>query len=78
MQAILGFQKTFKHLDGREVTVEEDGITQPGSVKIIEGEGMPILDSSEKGSLYINFKVKIPEFTSDELNVLEEFFNKRK
>jgi DnaJ-class molecular chaperone len=39
---------------------------------------MPILDSTEKGNLYINFKVKIPEFTSDELSVLEEFFNKRK
>ena len=42
---MLGFRETFRHLDGREVVVEEDGITQPGSVKVIEGEGMPIVDS---------------------------------
>ena len=29
---------------------------------------MPIIDSMEKGNLYITFKVKIPEFSSDELN----------
>jgi DnaJ-class molecular chaperone len=42
------------------VLIEEDGITQPGSVRIIEGEGMPIVDSNEKGNLFVTFKVKIP------------------
>lgn len=74
----MGFKETFKHLDGRVVTVEEEGITQPGSVKVLEGEGMPIVDSNERGNLYITFKVKIPEFESDELDELEAFFNKRK
>jgi len=32
-------------LDGREITVQEDSITQPGQVKIIEDEGMPMLES---------------------------------
>jgi hypothetical protein len=31
---------------------------------------MPIMDSSEKGNLYITFKVRIPEFSVDELNTL--------
>ena len=39
---------------------------------------MPILDSDEKGKLYITFKVNIPSFSDDELNKLEDFFNKKK
>jgi DnaJ-class molecular chaperone len=42
------------------VLIEEDGTTQPGSVRRIEGEGMPIIGSSEKGNLFVTFKVKIP------------------
>ena len=77
MQAILGFRKVIKHLDGHEVVIETDEITQPGYVKVIEGEGMPILDSNEKGNLYVTFKVTIPDFTDSELNELEDFFSKR-
>lgn len=58
----MGFRKVIKHLDGHEVVIEEDDIIQPGQVKIIEGEGMPIIDSNEKGNLYVTFKVIIPEF----------------
>lgn len=43
--------------------VSEEGITQPGSVRIIEGEGMPILDENSKGNLFITFKVRIPDFS---------------
>lgn len=50
-------------MDGHEVIIEQDDITQPGQVKIIEGEGMPILDSNEKGNLYVTFKVIIPDFS---------------
>lgn len=39
---------------------------------------MPVLESSEKGNLYITMKVKIPEFSDNELNELEDFFNKMK
>jgi DnaJ-related protein SCJ1 len=52
------------------VLIEEEGITQPGSVRMIEGEGMPIVDSLEKGNLFVTFKVKIPEFSEAELNTL--------
>jgi DnaJ-related protein SCJ1 len=52
-------------LDGREVLIEEGGITQPGFVKVIEGEGMPIRDSTERGNLYVKINVQIPDFTED-------------
>lgn len=56
--------------------MESDDITQPGSIKIIEGEGMPIMDSNERGHLYVQFQVKIPEFDGEELDELELFFQK--
>lgn len=57
--------------------LDEGGITQPGSVKVIEGEGMPIKDSQEKGNLYVKINVLIPDFNQQELTELEAFFNKR-
>ena len=33
-EAILGFTKIITHLDGREIVIESDDITQPGSIKI--------------------------------------------
>jgi DnaJ-related protein SCJ1 len=62
-KAILGFKKVIKHLDGHEVVIERDEITQPGYIEIIEEEGMPILGSDAKGKLYVTFKVNIPNFT---------------
>jgi DnaJ-class molecular chaperone len=45
--------------------IEEGGITQPGSVKVIEEEGMPIHNSNQKGNLYIKINVHIPNFSED-------------
>ena len=59
----MGFRKVIKHLDGHEVLIERDEITQPGYIEIIEGEGMPILGFDAKGKLYVTFKVNIPNFT---------------
>ena len=73
----MGFRKVIKHLDGHEVVIERDEITQPGYIEIIEGEGMPILGSDGKGKLYVTFKVNIPNFSEEELNELEDFFNRK-
>lgn len=39
---------------------------------------MPMLNSNEKGNLYVTIKVIIPDFNDEELNQLEDFFGKRK
>jgi len=39
-------------------------------VKVIEGEGMPIKDSNEKGNMYIKINVHIPDFEDEELTEL--------
>ena len=77
-EAILGFSRKITHLDGRQIEIEEGGITQPGSIKIVEGEGMPIMDSHGKGNLFVHFKVKIPDFSGEQLDQLEAFFQKMK
>jgi DnaJ-class molecular chaperone len=64
-QSLLGFERTVKHLDGHEVVVRREGITMPGSVMKVSGEGMPKKDdSSTFGELYIEFSVQFPETLS--------------
>jgi DnaJ-related protein SCJ1 len=62
LEALVGFSKSIKHLDGHRVTVERSDITVPGFVAKVEGEGMPRQNfaSSEKGDLYVEFWVTFP------------------
>lgn len=62
-EAILGFKKTIKHLDDREIVVSSEEITQPGSTIIVEDEGMPVLNSQDKGDLFVKVNVIIPRFS---------------
>ncbi|PIK48695.1 putative dnaJ-like subfamily A member 2 isoform X2 [Apostichopus japonicus] len=63
-EALCGFQFTLKHLDDREllVTNPPGNIIHPGSLKVVEGEGMPMAKNPlSKGDLIIQFDVKFPE-----------------
>jgi DnaJ-class molecular chaperone len=67
--ALFGFTKTLKSLDGREITVSADASEdiQPFSWKIIKGEGMPLKDNpTEKGDLHVKLMVKMPAKLSEE------------
>ena len=46
-------------MDGRNLLIAIDHIPSPGSVKLIEGEGMP--SGNSKGDMYIFFDVKFPK-----------------
>ena len=60
-EALTGFKKTIMHLDGHEVTVKSDKVTQYGDVRIIEDEGMPVHNfPSQFGKLHVKFVVKFP------------------
>eukprot|EP01125_Pyxidicula_operculata_P003466 TRINITY_DN1436_c0_g1_i2.p1 TRINITY_DN1436_c0_g1~~TRINITY_DN1436_c0_g1_i2.p1 ORF type:complete len:225 (-),score=57.61 TRINITY_DN1436_c0_g1_i2:276-950(-) len=74
LQSLVGFTKTFKHLDGHEVTVERKEVTKPGFVLEIKGEGMPKHGhSTDKGSLFITFTVQFPTFiTSEQKDIFEK------
>jgi DnaJ-class molecular chaperone len=60
-EALTGFTRTVKQLDGRDILVEEKGVTGPYSTKVILKEGMPVHGvPSESGKLKIQMKVKFP------------------
>ncbi|CAE7880926.1 ERDJ3B, partial [Symbiodinium sp. KB8] len=57
-EALVGFTKTVKQLDGREVVVESTGVTRPHQVRTIRGEGMPIHNfPSQAGDMHVKFYV---------------------
>lgn len=61
-EALLGFKKTITHMDGRQVDVSRDGVTQFGTVVKIAGEGMPRHNiPAEKGDLYVTYEFVLPK-----------------
>lgn len=63
-EALCGFSMVVKHLDGRNIVIKHPPgeVIEPGSVKGVEGEGMPLHRSPfDKGNLYIKFDVTFPE-----------------
>lgn len=78
-EALVGFRKSFMHLDGRAVEVSRDVITPPRSVVVLEGEGMPKQHfPSEKGQLHITFHVNFPDsLTEDQKQGFKEIFGKK-
>ena len=55
-------------LDGRSVLLAIDQVITPKTVKMIEGEGMPIYDKEDhmgdnvsKGNLYVCFEIVFPK-----------------
>ncbi|KAB0351441.1 hypothetical protein FD754_016298 [Muntiacus muntjak] len=71
VEALCGFQFTFKHLDGHQIAV----------FVLVRGEGMPqYRNPFEKGDLYIKFDVQFPEnnwINPDKLSELEDLLPSR-
>ncbi|KAF8312504.1 DnaJ-domain-containing protein [Clavulina sp. PMI_390] len=67
-EALLGFERNITHLDGHIVTIKRTGVTQPGFVEQIKGEGMPVWQQSDKfGDLFVDFQVVLPATISPKL-----------
>ena len=65
-EALLGFEKTIKHLDDHIVHIESEKIIRPGQIKRMKGEGMPLHNTpSEFGDLHVKFTVQMPSSLSD-------------
>ena len=66
-QALLGFERTIRHLDGHTVTVSSTSISRPGQVIALAGEGMPVRGTAdEHGYLRVDLIVKMPKRLTDE------------
>ncbi|XP_074149406.1 dnaJ homolog subfamily A member 2 isoform X1 [Sminthopsis crassicaudata] len=83
VEALCGFQFTFKHLDARQIVVKypPGKVIEPGCVRVVRGEGMPqYRNPFEKGDLYIKFDVQFPEnnwISPEKLSELEDLLPAR-
>jgi DnaJ-class molecular chaperone len=62
-EALLGFERSIRHMDGRDVFISYTGVTKPGATIRVDGEGMPQRGDStaDWGSLFVSFTVVMPE-----------------
>ena len=76
-ETLLGYNQSFRHLDGRTINISSNKPTQPFEVKNLEGEGMPIHNfSSSKGNLYLSHIINLPtSLTEEEKKIVEELFS---
>lgn len=66
-EALLGFEKLFKHLDGHEVELEETTVTQFNRRRVLKEEGMPVHHvPSERGDLVITYQVELPTMLTNQ------------
>ncbi|CAE7452270.1 ERDJ3B [Symbiodinium natans] len=60
-EALLGWTKTIRHMDGHTVEIGTDSVTKPFQVIKVRGEGMPLRDDpSSFGDLYVKVEVMFP------------------
>jgi molecular chaperone DnaJ len=58
---------------GGDLDLEVPAGTQPGTVRVIRGEGMPVLHRSRRGDLYVRLDVAVPTHLTDvQRELLEE------
>ncbi|KAF6156992.1 hypothetical protein GIB67_039753 [Kingdonia uniflora] len=70
VQALVGFEKTIKHLDEHLVDISTKAVTKPKEVKKFIGEGMPLHVSSKKGDLFLTFEVLFPKSLTDDQKLM--------
>jgi len=67
LQALVGFEVSFNHLDGHEVSLSRKDVTPPGFLQTVKGEGMPIHEMpSNKGNLQITYEIIFPRTVTEE------------
>ncbi|GAA5878424.1 hypothetical protein JCM16303_002769 [Sporobolomyces ruberrimus] len=77
-EALLGFKHTVEGLDEHHIVLSRTGVTQPGHVEVIHGEGMPIYHLSGHGDLFVEYQVVFPPNLSTKLKSdLEKAFDWR-
>jgi len=60
-EAICGFTKSFKYLDGSDIYIDNYDIIRDGDIKVIQNKGLPYKGNIYlSGDLYVKFKVLYP------------------
>jgi DnaJ-related protein SCJ1 len=67
LEALVGFEYSFNHLDGHAVPLKRTEVTPPGFVQILANEGMPIHGNTFNfGQLFITYQINFPESLTTE------------
>lgn len=65
IEALTNFTRNITHFDNHTVEIKNDGVIQPGTVKRIQYEGMPIHEAgSQRGDLIAQVIIKFPSILS--------------
>lgn len=76
IDALTGFSREIEHLDGHKVELKSNGVTVPGQILKIEGEGMPVYEKGLKGDLYVRYRVSFPkELSESQKKQLKDMFS---
>lgn len=65
VEALVGFEKKFEHLDGEFVTATDSAVSKCDRIAIMKEHGMPRRHGRGRGDLYIQFTVDFPETLTD-------------
>jgi DnaJ-class molecular chaperone len=61
-QALGGFRHEIRHLDDHVVVIQNDGVSHPGQVLTLPGEGLPLHNvPSEFGALRVTLRIAFPK-----------------
>ncbi|CCI46703.1 unnamed protein product [Albugo candida] len=76
-EALLGYDVSIVHLDGRKVHLQYDKIVKPFEVRTIEGEGMPHFNyPSDFGNLHLHHLIKFPtSLTSEQKDLVKKLLS---
>ena len=66
-QSLFGFDKLLTQLDGRKLHLSHTGVTNNGTKRKIQNEGMTDLRTKKKGDLILNFTFKLPIITKPDI-----------
>ena len=73
-KATLGGKISLPAIDGRELELEIKEGSQNGHQIRMKGQGMPVINSSRRGDLYIGLRVEVPvRLNARQKEILEEF-----
>ena len=75
-EALTGWEKRVKTIDGKQVPVRGAGPTAPGTVQTFPGQGMPISKKpGQRGDFLVEIKVKFPtSLTTDQKKKIKDAF----
>ena len=77
-EAMLGAKIIVNSLSGKQLTVNVPAGTQPNTVLSCKGEGLPIMNTNQKGDLLIKLRVSVPTNLTDTQRQLIETIKENK